>query len=70
MKHEILSTTRRVGYRGHYYLIVPDHAAGHRGRYTVYKIPGSPSGLTKVVGRELPLGYARRLVKRLEEERT
>ncbi len=56
--HEIL---RRVGYDGHYFLIVPDHAAGKRNRFTVYKIPSSPSRRIKVVGRELTLAHARRI---------
>ena len=55
--------TKRVGYNGYYYLIVPDHASGHRARYTVYRIPGSPSRRTIIIGRELPLAHARRLIK-------
>lgn len=56
--HEIL---RRVGYEGHYCLIVPDHAAGRRSRFTVYRIPSSPSRNVRVIGRELTLGQARRV---------
>lgn len=67
MKTLLLETTKRVGYEGRYYLIVPDHAAGRRNRFTVYRIPTSggigTSGGVKVIGRELPLGYSRKLVK-------
>jgi hypothetical protein len=62
----IIGTTERVGYYGCYYLIVPDHAAGHRGRYTVYRIPASPSRRVKIVGRELPLAYARKYARKLQ----
>jgi len=67
VKTILLETTKRVGYYGGYYLIVPDHAAGRRNRFTVYRIPTSGgigySGGVKVIGRELPLGYSRKLAK-------
>jgi len=59
----LLETTKRVGYKGSYYLIVPDHAAGRRNRFTVYRIPAAPSQRIRVVGRELPLGRARRIAR-------
>ena len=54
----VLKEVKRVGYYGSYCLIVPDHAAGRRNRFTVYRIPASPSRRVKVIGRELSLGYA------------
>jgi len=59
-----VQVTQRVGYDGCYYLFVPDHAAGRRNRFTVYRIPASPSRRIKIVGRELPLGYAKKYVER------
>lgn len=47
-----------------YALIVPDHAAGKRHRYTVYRIPAAPSRRVKIVGRELPLSDARTVAKK------
>jgi hypothetical protein len=58
---EVIITTKRVGYDGSYCLIVPDHAAGNPNRYTVYKIPASPSRRTKIIGRELPLSCAKKI---------
>lgn len=65
-KYLSVPVTKRVGYSGCYYLVVPDHAAGRRNRFTVYRVPSSPAGRVKVVGRELPLGYARKYIKELE----
>jgi hypothetical protein len=65
MKTLLIEERHRVGYAGQYVLIVPDHAAGRRGRYTVYLIPSSPSRDTQVLGRELPLGQARRIARKL-----
>lgn len=58
MKREVIVSTRRVGYDGHYFFIVPDHASGRRNRFTIYRVPASPSRRVKIVGRELSLGYA------------
>lgn len=44
---------RRVGHGGCYYVIVPDHAAGLPRRFTVYRVPASPSRRVRIVGREL-----------------
>jgi hypothetical protein len=52
---------KMVGYDGKYVLIVPDHAAGRFARYTVYLVPSSPSRRIRIIGRELPLGLARRI---------
>jgi hypothetical protein len=59
----VIVETRRVGYEGRYYLIVPDHASGRRNRYTVYQVPSSPSRRVKVVGRELPYLSAERVAE-------
>lgn len=60
-KCKIIEETHRVGYNGSYYLIIPDHAAGIPGRYTVYKIPSTPAKKIKIIGRSLSLGLARRM---------
>jgi len=62
--------TTRIPYPTHYYLILPNVAAGTKGRYTVYRIPSSetPSRRIKVIGRELPLGHAKRVVQKWKEE--
>ena len=39
---------------GPYAVVVPDAMAGCRRRYTVYRIPDSPSRRVRVIGRELP----------------
>jgi hypothetical protein len=62
-KNRIIVETHRIEYENFYILIVPDIAAGHRGRYTVYKIPSSPSRRIKIIGRELPLKFAKKYVK-------
>lgn len=50
-----------------YYLIVPDHSAGHPDSYTVYRIsthiPLDPYKAIEVVGRELSLKIARKIAK-------
>lgn len=51
----------RIGYDNHYCLIVPDHAAGMRNRFTVYRIPSCPGKRIRIIGRELPLGFARKI---------
>lgn len=63
MKRLTIETTKRVGYYGHYYLIVPDHADACPRRFTVYRVPASPSRRIKVVGRALPLGHARKIAR-------
>lgn len=68
MRQYIIQETRRAGYYGVYFLIVPDNAAGLPGRYTVYRVPSSPRRRIRVVGRELPLGFARKHVARLMEK--
>lgn len=57
--HEIKTL---VGYDGRHYIIIPDEAAGMRHRYSVYQIPASPSRRIKIIGRELDLKLARKLV--------
>jgi len=59
----VLETKSRVGYYGKHYLIVPDEAAGKKFRYTVYEIPSSPSRRIRVLGREIDLRTARKLVR-------
>lgn len=62
--------TDRCGYLGHYCLIVPDHAAGRRNRYTTYLIPSSPAQSVRVIGRELTLGQSKRIALRHPLRRT
>jgi len=45
-------------------LITRDYAAGSKNRYTVYYIPPSPSKRIKIIGRELPFGFANNLAKK------
>lgn len=53
---------------GNYFFIVPDNAAGQPDRYTVYKLPPSPSQFRleqiEIIGRELDLETAKRVIKR------
>ena len=67
MAHELIVSKKRIGYDNYHYLIVPDEAAGRKYRYTVYQIPTSPSRKIKVIGLELPLEYARKVVKKHEK---
>lgn len=57
----VATIVKRIPYHDRYALIVPDMAAGTKGRYTVYSIPSSPSRRVRVIGRELTLGQARRI---------
>lgn len=57
----VLETKSRIGYYEKHYLVIPDEAAG-KFRYTVYEIPSSPSRRIRVLGRELDLRTARKLV--------
>ena len=69
MKHPHKATvtvTQRVDPEGRYYLIVPDNCSGRSDRYTVYILGPSPScdslqARVRVIGRELPIGDARRV---------
>lgn len=69
---QILVTRHKVGYHGCYFVILPDHAAGLPHRYTVWRLGSSPrvgkGGGAVVVGRELDLPCAKKLLKRLSEE--
>lgn len=56
----------RVGYHGHYFVIIPDHAAGLPGRFTTYRVPASPSRSIKIIGRELTLAESKRIIERYE----
>lgn len=44
------------------YLIVADPMSGRRGRYTVHEVSLVGFKKTRVIGRELPLVHARRIV--------
>lgn len=63
-KSYLLQETKRVGYDGCYILIVPDHGSGHRNRFTVYRVPASPSRPIKIIGFELPLGFAKKIARK------
>jgi len=52
------------------YLIVTDPMAGRQNRYTVHQVSLTGFKGTKVVGRELPLGFAKRLIQKLEAAHT
>jgi hypothetical protein len=47
----------------YYYLIVPDMAAGRKFRFTVYRIPSSPSRRVKIIGRELDMITAQKVIR-------
>ena len=49
-------------HKGHFTLIAPDPMAGRRSGYSVIRI-NYETGKTKVLGREVPLGLARKLAK-------
>jgi hypothetical protein len=67
LKESVAVITKRIDYDDSYYLIVPNIAAGSLGRYTVYRIPTSTARKVKIVGRELPLEYAKDYVKQLQK---
>jgi hypothetical protein len=70
-EQSLVSITHRCGYYGPgYFLIVPDHAAGKRRRFTLYHIPTSPSRRVRILGRELTLGYCQQLARRHKSART
>ncbi len=54
---EVRSTTRAV------YVVVTDPAAGRRDRHTVHRIALWGAKRTTVIGRELPIGRALRIVR-------
>lgn len=67
----IIEEKRRVGPLGYYYLIIPDNMAEKRGRYRVYQIPDVSHDflgelMVELVGRNLPLGAAKKYIKKLE----
>lgn len=61
----IVRVSPRVNYDGCYMLIVPDASAGSsQPRYTVYRVPASPPGEIRIIGRELPIGLAKKVAER------
>ena len=56
--------TRTILHHSHAYFVVQDPAAGRRDVYTVYKIELFGAKQAVIVGRELPLPVARKVVKR------
>ncbi len=67
MKDPIILETKKRNFLGHYYVIIPDNAAGYKHRYTVYRMPDSAGGEIVIIGRELPLGFAKKIVKKDSE---
>lgn len=57
-----------VGYDGCHYVIVPDEAAGRRQRFTLYRLPSSPSRRVRVLGRELRLGSCMGIVRKAMQQ--
>lgn len=57
----VVVVIERIDYDDFYFFIVPDIAAGRQDRYTIYRVPSSPSRGVKIIGRELPLEHARSL---------
>jgi len=64
----IIEWKHRINYNDFYILIIPNMAAGKKGRYTVYKIPSSETGKIEIIGRELPIGMARKIAKKYEND--
>ncbi len=46
------------------YVLVENKAAGRKNRFTVYKLPPDDNHGPKVIGRELPPGVSRRIIRR------
>ena len=59
----IILVKDKIPHGSFYFLILPDSAAGLPHRYTVYRVPSSPSGKIGIIGQELPLADARKVVK-------
>lgn len=59
--------TRTIIVDGYVYLVVQDPMAGRRHVYTVYKIPLSGDKVAAIIGRELPLPDARKVIRRHSE---
>lgn len=68
----LATITYRVKYGEYYYLIVPCIASGHRS-YSVLKVRSNltigKAGGTRVIGRELDLKCARKIVKKLNNDK-
>ena len=64
MKPPIILETTKRNFLGYYYVIIPDNAAGYKHRYTVYRMPDSAGGEVAIIGRELPLGFSRDLIRK------
>jgi len=64
-KKEIIVVKKRFGAYpgGYYYFIVPDNCSGRKNRYTTYRVAESPATRVKIIGRELPLGFSKKLAK-------
>lgn len=62
-KSNVAVITQRIDYKGFYFLIVPDMAAGSKDAYTVYRIPSSPSRRIKIIARECSLDFCKKLIK-------
>ena len=68
MNDKIAIITKRINYYDFYILIVPDISAGRRNRFTIYKVPTSEGHRVKIVGRELPLGFAKKYAKKCAKQ--
>jgi hypothetical protein len=58
--------TRTIVANEHVYFVVSDPMSGRRHVYTVYRISLVGNKLAEIIGRELPLPYARRVIRRYE----
>lgn len=64
----IIEWKHRINYNDCYILIIPNMAAGHKNRYTVYKISSSEIKKPKIIGRELDIRTARKIASEYEND--
>lgn len=69
MKPDVVETRKVIPYGKSYFAVVPDPAAGARFRYTVYELPTTGGKEALVIGRELDLRTARRVVAFVRKKR-
>ena len=62
-KYQIVHTNR-IKFGNSYFVILPDVACGRKNRYVVYRIPTTGMKTPIIIGRELPLGFAKKIVEK------
>ncbi len=64
----IIEWKHRINYNDCYILIIPNMAAGHKNRYSVYKISSSENKKPEIIGRELDIQTARKIASKYEND--